>query len=86
MLLSTMSLAPSAAAAVDSPDPAETKSSLDVFADFAVVENIDLGWWWASLVLVLLADIIRSWRDSGCFAARAGWSGGRRLACSGGRR
>ena len=84
MLLSTMSLAPSAAEAVDSPDPAETKSALDVFADVAVVENIDLGWW-ASLVLVLLADI-RSWRDSGCFAARAGWSGGRRLACSGGRR
>ena len=43
MLLSTMSLAPSAAA-VDSPDPAETKSALDVFADVAVVENIDLGW------------------------------------------
>ena len=52
VLLSTRSLAPSAAAAVDSPDPAETKSALDVFADVAVVENIDLGWW-ASLVLVL---------------------------------
>ena len=83
VLLSTRSLAPSAAAAVDSPDPAETKSALEVFADVAI-DNIDLGWW-ASLVLVLLADI-RSWRDSGCFAARAGWSGGRRLACSGGRR
>ena len=52
VLLSTRSLAPSAAAAVDSPDPAETKSALEVFADVAVVENIDLGWW-ASLVLVL---------------------------------
>ena len=82
VLFSIMSLAPSAATVV-SPDPAETKSALDVFADVAVVENIDLGWW-ASFVL--LADIARSCRDSGCFAARAGWSGGRRLACSGGRR
>ena len=51
VLLSTRSLAPSAAAAVDSPDSAETKSALEVFADVAI-DNIDLGWW-ASLVLVL---------------------------------